>query len=144
MRTQTEALEYSKQNPTELVEFMELFDNNNIRATGFVLNGKREGNSEYYYNGTLKYRDVYNSKTSHTEHIHFLNDGNIGRHFFSHGITSHGEYIEFNEDISVGGHKFYNLGTYIEELDELLDADRDEAFYFTLAMYGIDKEYTFQ
>ena len=141
MRSRIEAMEYSKQNPTELVEFKDLSSNVTTYWAGFFLNGEREGVFDYYSTNVLKFRDVFNSKTQHAEHLHFRPDGRICMHFFRRCRKMHGEYIEFNEDDTVRKHHFYKSGSHIEDLDYLLDAERDDAFYVTLALYEIDKEY---
>ena len=144
MRTYSEARTYSKLNPSELVELKECYYIKGDWLTGFFLNGKQEGVFEYFNMYLLKYRDVYNSKIGQTEISCFRSNGDIRKHYFSKNNVMYGEYIEFNEDGTVNDHCFYNSDTHIKELDDLLDAERDEAFYFTLAMYGIDKEYTCQ
>ena len=143
MITYNEAKAYSEQNPDELVEFKECYSNKGGWLSGSFLNGKKEGMFEYFSNYMLKFRDVHNSGTQQTEQVHFRSNGMILKHFFSHRNLIHGEYINFNEDGTVNEHCFSKSGAYIEELDYLLDEDRDEAFYVTLALHGIDKEYTF-
>ena len=86
---------------------------------------------------------VNNSKTLHTEHLRFISNGTIQPHHFYNTSSYHGENMQFNEDGTVNDHCFYNAGDYVKELDELLDAERDEAFYNTVASHGIGKEYIF-
>ena len=142
MRTYTEAETYSKKNPTELVEFKDLYPDRCEHWTGFLLNGKRDGLFEYYRGDILLYNDVYNSITLHSEHKWFTCDGSLELHYFRKNKVTHGEYKSFNEDGAVVDQYFYNSGTYVKELDYLVHEERDEAFYFTLSMHGIDKEYT--
>ena len=143
MRTYNEAHEYSKQNPTELVEFCSVCDDRTEWTSGFLLNGKREGLNEYHRDGILQHRGIYNSETSQTKHIYFMPDGSVQRQYFSRRCVVHGEYIWYNEDGSVEHRYFYNSGSAVKELDYLFDEERDDAFYVTLAMHSIDKEYTF-
>ena len=144
MRTYKEAMGYSKLNPTELVEYRDSFDSSDHLHTGFLLNRKHEGLYEYYRGSILQHRDIYNSKTSHSEHSRFRSNGTLSRRWFDRGTTRHGECTWFNEDETVTDHYFYISGIIIEELDYLVNEPRDEVFYFTLALHGIDKEYTFQ
>ena len=143
MRTYSEALEYSKKNPTELVEFKKIYSNELTYLTGFFLNGKQEGVFEYFSNCVLLYSDVYNSKRLHSETTCFWSDGSVESCYFRKNKSMHGEHIEFNKDGTIESHYFTVNSYHITELDYLLDADRDDAFYVTLALYGIDKEYTF-
>ena len=143
MRTYDEALEYSKKNPTELVEFYSLHSEEITHWTGFFLNGTFEGVFDYFGHDALLHRDIHNSKTDQTEHLRFRSNGSVSKHYFSRGVLVHGEYSWFNEDSTSSYHQFLVNDKHIEELDYLLDADRDDTFYFTLALYGIDKEYTF-
>ena len=143
MRNYNEAMEYSKHNPTEVVEFKDSFDKYDQLHTGFLLNRKHEGLNEFYCNNILQHRDIYNAKTLHSEHLHFRSNGTISRHCFGRGCARHGECAWFNEDETVTDHYFYISGSIIKELDYLVNEPRDDAFYVTLALHGIDKEYTF-
>ena len=143
MRTYDEALEYSEQHPTEVVEFRGLDYVGLTKSVGFFLNGEREGAFEYYNRGVLHHKDIYNSKTKQAEHFRFRCNGSISRHFFSQNSIIHGEYRWFNTEGAVIEQCFYNSGTSIDELDYLVHTDRDDVFYVTLALYGIGKEYTF-
>ena len=142
MRTYEEAEMYSKQNPTELVEFNQRYSSSDL-WTGFLLNGEREGVFEFFNTDVLKFRDIHNSKTLHSEHLLFMPDGSVSVHYFRRWPKMHGEYKRFNEDRTVNEHYFYNSDTHIEELNYVVNETRDDVFYVTLAMYGIDKEYTF-
>ena len=151
MRTYIEAHEYSKLKPTELVEFYSLRVDGITRMsggpkqyyTGFFLNGKHAGSHVYYSGNIPQYRNIYNSKTSQSEHTRFWSDGCIMKRYFKKTKSMHGEYIEFNGDGTPKYHQFLVNDKHIKELDYLVKDPRDEAFYFTLALYGIDKEYTF-
>ena len=142
MRNYKEAIIHSMKNPTEPVEF-KYADTNSKHRAGLLLNGKFEGTFEYHRDGILLSCEVYNSKIRHSEHTMFRCDGSIENHYFRKNKSIHGEFKWFNEDGAVIEHKFYKSGSHAEELDYLLDTDRDAPFYFTLALYGIDKEYTF-
>ena len=144
MRTYDEALVYSKKNPTEVVEFNDYSNSINEWLSGSFLNGKKEGMFEYRRDNVLKIRDVHNSKTGQSEHIYFWSDNSIRSHYFSKDDIIYGEYKYFNEDGVAIKHKFYKSSTHVEELDYLVNELRDDTFYVTLALYGIDKEYTFQ
>ena len=143
MRTYNEAHKYSMKNPTELVEFKEVCYDGSYFRPGSLLNGKREGVFEYFSYGIILNREVYNSKTSQTEHIYFWSDNSISSHYFRKNDIMHGEYVYFNKDRTVNDYCCYNSNTRIEELDYLINEPRDDAFYVTLSLYGIDKEYTF-
>ena len=142
MRTYHEALVYSELNPTELVEFKDLFSDGITYWTGFFLNGKHEGVFEYYISTGLAKREIHNSKASCTKHTYFMSDGSISKQYFRRRAKAHGEYIEFNEDGTIESHYFKVNSYHVTELDYLIKELRDEAFYFTLALHGIDKEYT--
>ena len=143
MRTYEEAMEYSLQHPTELAEFIYLYSNGGTMSTGSFLNGKREGLFTYYnHDNKVEQKDTYNSKTSHIERKFFWGDESLESHYFSKNNIMHGEYMQFNEDGTTGYHQFVVNDCYMEELDYLINEPRDEAFYVTLALYGIDKEYT--
>ena len=143
MRTCNEAETYSQKNPTELVEFKDWYFNRRSHLTGFFLNGEREGLFELFSDKKLKYTSVFNVKTRHSEHKRLVPAGTVDKHYFRKGVATHGEFVEFNTDGTVGIHRFYNAGKHVEELDYLVHEDRDEAFYVTLALYGIDKDCTF-
>ena len=143
MRTYNEALAHSKKNPTELVEFRERYDINASVCCGFLLNEEREGIVEHFNSEKLVQRDIYNSKSSLSEHLRFWPNGTIRWHYFNKNNIMHGEYIRFDISGVVRTHQFYASCTLIEELKYLINQPRDDVFYFTLAMYGIDKEYTF-
>ena len=144
MRTRTTALEYSKHHPTEIIEIKEKYSDGSTYFTGFALNGQREGLFEYYRGGIIVKREIYNSTTSQIEHTELRPDGNIRRQYFSRRHCTHGEAIWFDEDGTVTEHCFYNSDTYVNELSYLVNEPRDDVFYFTLALHGIDKEYTFK
>ena len=140
MRTYEEARKYSKQNPDELVKFSDLCSDGTTERAGFFLNGKQEGLVEYYQNGpnALNFMDTFNSKTSYGEHKCFWKDGSVASHHFTRKNIRHGEVFHDNLDI----HYFVVDTIHISELDDLVNEPRDESFYFTLSLYGIDKEYT--
>ena len=143
MRTTKEARQYSKQNPTELVEFKEVYSDGSTQRSGFFLNGKREGICDFYQNDphVLDFRDIYNSKTSHAEVFCFWDDGRVASHYFTRKTIMHGEAINVRSAGSMYERYFVVNNQHMEELDYLVNEPRDEAFYFTLSLYGIDKEY---
>ena len=144
MRTYNKASTFSKKHPTQLVEFRDLYYNKTTCRTGFLLNGVFEGKIVYYQNGnkTAEYIDICNSKTSHVEHTCFWKDGSIERHYFTIKDIMHGEYIRISDTGSVSDNYFVVNNQHVKELDYMINEPRDEAFYVTLALYGIDKEYT--
>ena len=111
----------SEKNPTELISFESTFHNDSSKPefTGSLLNGKSEGSFVWYF------------RTGAIEANTFFKDG-----------IYHGENIRYNKCGAVLRHVFYKHQVHIEELDYLVNEPRDEAFYFTLSLYGIDKEYT--
>ena len=141
MRTHKEAMEYSKQNPAELVECKEVYVDKGTQQTGFLLDGKWEGLFEYSRGSILLFSDTYNSKSSHVEHKCFWDDGSIASHYFTRKTIMHGEAINVRSAGSMYERYFVVNNQHMEELDYLVNEPRDEAFYFTLSLYGIDKEY---
>ena len=141
MRSYEKANKYSKQNPTRLVEFKEVYTVRGTQQTGFLLNGERDGLFEYSRGSILLYSDMYNSTTSHVEHKSFWNDRSIASHYFIRKTIMHGEYISFRITGKVRDHHFVVNDHRMKELNYLINEPRDEAFYVTLALYGIDKEY---
>ena len=143
MRTTKEARQYSKQNPTELVEFKEVYSDGSTQRSGFFLNGKREGICDFYQHNphVLDFRDIYNSKTSHAEVFCFWDDGRVASHYFTRKTIMHGEHMSISITGSVCEHYFVVDDRQVKELDYLINEPRDDAFYVTLALYGIDKEY---
>ena len=134
---------YSIQHPNELVEFRDCYSNGTSSVVGFLLNGKREGTFEYYRDSNVVKREIYNSIILKEEHAEIRPNGNIRRQYFNRRYCAHGEYKWFEEDGTLFDSCFYNSGKYVEELNDLVNEPRDESFYVTLALYGIDKEYTF-
>ena len=143
MRRYTAALVYSNKNPDEVVPYIDLYPNNTTRALGFLLDGKDTGVYEHYNNNKwIDQRIIYNSMSNHKEYIWFWAPGEIKRHQFYKNRELHGEMLVVESNGTISINRFYLHGVYAEEIDYLLDTERDEAFYVTLALYGIDKEYT--
>ena len=113
------ARRYSVANPAEVV----LFKDRHIapptpRVEGALLNGQLEGLVLWYTRSSgLECQCLYKNDERHGECIYYNEDGKPANHYFAQ-----------NNDI-------------IEELNYLVNEPRDEAFYVTLALYGIDKEY---
>ena len=143
MRTMHEAIAYSKKHPDVLVEFKDLYPDSTNNLSGSILNNELEGEIKYYYHGVIEYKDVYDARSAKSEHTIYRRDGSISDQFFCKTSSQHGEFISFDTNGVVTTHMFKVNSYYIKELDYLLDEDRDEAFYVTLALHGIDKEYTF-
>ena len=110
----------SRINPGKLLQFQTTFSSDQIKSKGAFLNGEREG-----------------------EFIWYFDTGEIECQCFFKKGESYGEHIYYDIYNCVDHHSFRSTdGMPIEELDYLLNEPRDDAFYVTLALYGIDKEYT--
>ena len=114
MRTYNDARIHSLRNPTEQVEY--ILSNS---STGILINGKREG--------------LCRSKNEHAYWYSFLKSNKL-----------HGEYKHHSTNGCVISNYFNINNERVEELDYLVNEPRDDAFYVTLALYGIDKEYTIE
>ena len=120
MRLYLDALSYSREHPTELVAYKRITGIGAGVNYGAFLNSKQHGIFSWHDR-----RGKLNCK-------HFKRNG-----------MSHGEYMLFNDSGDVTIHSMYCNGAIIEALSSMLCDERDDAFYVTLALYGIDKEYTF-
>ena len=116
-----EAKEYSMFNPDELVKYSKYCHQVKQYCIGHFLNTKREG--------AMLWKSTSND---------------ICYYFFYRNNIMHGEYKRSDDIENFNYHCFYVNGYHLEDLDYLLVTDRDEAFYVTLALYGIDKEHTIQ
>ena len=123
MISASDAMIDSRINPGIVVPFQmtsKLFNPDQIKSSGAFLNGGRHG-----------------------EFIWYFDTGAIECHCFFKNGESYGEYVYYAINGCVLEHSFRSTnGTRIDELVYLFDEPRDEAFYFTLALHGIDKEYT--
>ena len=108
---------YSAANPNEIFTYAIAYDKTTI--TGTVMNGVRNGiYTVYYGDGDLRWRMFYKDDIKHGECVYYDENGKLMNHYFN----------------------VNNIR--MKELDYLLNEPRDDAFYVTLALYGIDKEYT--
>ena len=102
MKTFGEAILYSQQNPTEIIEWKWYYKDGTLNDHCFFLNGDQHGECKWFNeNGTIR------------EHCFFLND------------NRHGEYKWFNENGTIREHCFFLNGKYQPQLD-YLTTDRDE------------------
>ena len=107
--------------PSEIVVFEDQHNASVKSSTvkGTILNGLIEGTIVWYHStGILECQCQYK------------ND------------EGHGECIYYNEEGVISDNYFIINNERVEELDDLVNEPRDESFYFTLSLYGIDKEYT--
>ena len=115
------ARRHSRTFPSEIVVF-EDYHNASIKLStvkGTMLNGLIEGTIVWYHStGGLECQCQYKNDERHGECIYYDEEGVV--------IDS---YFNINNE-------------RVEELDDLVNEPRDESFYFTLSLYGIDKEYT--
>ena len=116
-KTLRESIEY----PDQVFKCTSMFYDNpsKIEFTGSVKNGM--------YDGEFKW---------------FRITGEIHSNRFYKCSQVHGESILYNAVGVILKHCFMLNNRRVEELDYLVNDPRDEAFYVTLALYGIDKEYT--
>ena len=118
MRSLQVALKISKENTTELVEF---------------ISKNRKG----YNIGTLLNRRIVGLRTW------YFDSGVVRCKCFYKNDLVHGEFLEFSESSKIEQHSFYSKGEILTDLDTLANSERDDAFYTTLALCEIYKEHTF-
>ena len=132
------AIQYSTYHPYEQVKFCDLSYRNSVELMRGLNNGKY---IRYYHSGECQDIHFFVDDVRHGEYTLFCKNGEISKQLFYKNDALHGEYIDKNK---INDHHFFINGVQMDDLDYLINADRDEAFYVTLALHGIDKEHTIQ
>ena len=145
-----DAISYSRKHPTEEVEHkmkcmtrdIGNINEKSVCHTCYFMNGKRHG-MEYsvFNNGVVRDRCNYvNGEREGLHEVYYDNKQIRCSRFFVNGKV-HGEYRFYNECGIIETNCFFVNYIHEKELNYLVNEPRDEAFYFTLALYGISPEH---
>ena len=107
----------SEETPDVIFTYAIAYDKTTV--TGTIMNGVRNGIYTGYYG-----------------------DGVIGCRMFYKDDIKHGECMYYDKNGELMNHYFNVNNTHMKDLNDIVNEPRDESFYFTLSLYGIDKEHT--
>ena len=118
--------DYSEQNPTEILEFIDYYSSGSVYEHLFYKNGNMHGRYRSYYNNSrLLEETMYKDGNKHGKTTNWNYDGTIVEQYFHLNGLKHGEYKCYDSDGSVKQHYFYIEGVEQPQL-QYLTIERDE------------------
>ena len=120
-RDKEEMKQYSKKNPTELIEYKQLFTNGFPQVICLYLNSELHGEYKLFYpGGGMIEQCFYINDDKQGECNWFYPDGTLYKHCFYQNSKLHGEFKSYNKDGTLEEHWFYLNGRGQAHLDYLL------------------------